>query len=182
MSTATTGALAEATGLTEERVRDVCAALVANEVAVEDSSGVRLSPAWDVLTGPSAFSPLASALVAAEVSARELTNLAGRSGWSNLSETERLAYATAVSPNPFSDAIVALVRARAATPPVVRKRLRDDDRILELGCGAAGQLLFTLRAFHRVTAVGVERSADLVAEVRQRSQALGVADRLGDRR
>ena len=110
--------------------------------------------------------------------ARELTNLSGVSGWTTLSETERLAYATAVSPNPFSDAMVALVGARAATPPVVRERLRDDDRILELGCGAAGQLLCTLRAFPGVTAVGVERSADLAAEARRRSEALGVADRL----
>ncbi|HWI34467.1 MAG TPA: class I SAM-dependent methyltransferase [Lapillicoccus sp.] len=179
MRTGTTSAeLAEATGLTEQRVRDVCAALVANQVAVEDASGFRLSPAWDVLTGPSAVSPLASALAAAEVSARELTNLSGPSGWSTLSETERFAYATAVSPNPFSDAMVALVRARAATPPAVRERFRDDDRILELGCGAAGQLLCTLQAFPGVTAVGVERSADLAAEARRRSQALGVADRL----
>ena len=174
----TTAELAEATGLTEQRVRDVCAALVANQVVVEDSSGVRLRQAWDVLTGPSVLSPFASALVAAEVMARELRNLSGASGWTTLSETERLAYATAVSPNPFSDAMVALVGARAATPPVVRERLRDDDRILELGCGAAGQLLCTLRAFPGVTAVGVERSADLAAEARRRSEALGVADRL----
>ena len=66
----------------------------------------------------------------------------------------------------------------AATPPAVRERFRDDDRILELGCGVAGQLLCTLRAFPGATAVGVERSADLAAEARRRSQALGVADRL----
>jgi hypothetical protein len=113
MRTATTAReLAEATGLTEQRVREVCAALVANEVAVEDWSGVRLSPAWDALTGPSALSP---------------------------------------------DARVALVRARAAPPPVVRERLREDDRILELGCGAAGQLLCTLRAFPEVRAIGRPR-------------------------
>ncbi len=89
-----------------------------------------------------------------------------------------MAYATAVSPNPFSDAVVALVRARTATPPVVRERLRDNDRILELGCGVAGQIVCTLRAFPDVTAVAVERSADLAAEAERRAQALGVADRL----
>lgn len=55
--------------MSEQRVREVSAALVANEVAIEDSSSVRLSPAWDVLTGPSAFSPLAAELVAAEAGA-----------------------------------------------------------------------------------------------------------------
>jgi hypothetical protein len=99
--------------------------------------------------------PLAAELVAAEAGARELMNLAGASSWSTLSEPERLAYATAVSPNPFSDAVVALVRARTATPPVVRERLRNNDRILELGCGVAGQILCTLRAFPDVTAVAV---------------------------
>jgi ubiquinone/menaquinone biosynthesis C-methylase UbiE len=169
--------LARQTGLTEERVRGVCTALVASGVAVGEGSGVRLSPEWDVLTSPSAFSPLGSVLAAADIGAQGLSDLAAEDGWGRLTDTDRLAFATSVSPDPFSDAMVALVRARAATPVVVRERLRDDDRILELGCGAAGQLLCTLQAFPLTTAVGVERRADLAAEARRRSERLGVADR-----
>lgn len=177
-TTSTFEGLAKETGLPVQRVREVCAALVANDVLAPNGDGVRLTPAWDVLTGPSAFSPLASALVAAEASAHDLSDLTRSGGWGNLAEPERLAYAASVSPNPFSDDIVALVRSRVATPPELRDRFRDDDRILELGCGVAGQLLCTLQAFPGVTAVAVEREADLASEARRRAEVLGVAERL----
>jgi SAM-dependent methyltransferase len=106
-----------------------------------------------------------------------MRDLFAADGWGGLTDADRLAFATSVSPDPFSDAMVALVRSRAGTPPAARKRLRDDDRILEIGCGAAGQLLCTLQAFPRTTAVGVERREDLAAEARRRSEVLGVADR-----
>ena len=44
-TTTTVADLALATGLGEDRVRDVCAALIAGDVAEANGSGVRLTPA-----------------------------------------------------------------------------------------------------------------------------------------
>jgi SAM-dependent methyltransferase len=82
-----------------------------------------------------------------------------------------------VSPNPFSAAIVAAMRAGVGIPDAVRGRLRDGDRHLELGCGVAGRILCVLQAFPTLTAVGVEQTPDLAAEAERRAVALGVADR-----
>lgn len=176
-TTTTVADLALATGLSEDRVRDVCAALIANDVAESDGSGVRLTPAWAALTGPAAFAPLASALRLGDVGAQTLRDLSGGSGFAGLSSVDRLAYASAVSPDPFSPGIVAAMRAGAGVPDAVRGRLHDGDRHLELGCGVAGRILSVLQAFPTLTAVGVELAPDLAAEAERRAAALGVADR-----
>ena len=112
-----------------------------------------------------------------EVVGRSLRRLPGSGGFAELSPVDRLTYARAVSPNPFSPALVAAVRQGAWTPESIRVRVRDDDRHLELGCGVAGRMLCALQAFPAMTAVGVELDPDLAAEARQRAERLGVADR-----
>src|SRR6478735_3175662 len=106
-TTTTVSELARATGLSEPRVRDICAALVANDVAEPEGFAVRLTPAWTALTGPAAFAPLASALRLGDVGADALTDLSGGSGFAELSSEDRLSYASAVSPDPFSPGVVA---------------------------------------------------------------------------
>jgi hypothetical protein len=169
--------LARATGLSEPRVRDVCAALVANEVAELDGPVVRLTPAWAALSGPAAFAPLGAALRLGDVGVQTLQDLTGGAGFAGLSSADRIAYASAVSPDPFSAAIVAAMRAGVGVPDAVRGRLHDGDRHLELGCGVAGRILCVLQAFPTLTAVGVELTPDLAAEAERRAVALGVADR-----
>ncbi len=176
-TTTTVPELARATGLSEPRVRDVCAALIANEVAVSDGSGVRLTAAWAALTGPAAFAPLASALRLGDVAARTLADLSDGDGFAGLSSADRFGYASAVSPDPFSPGLVAAMRAGAGVPDAVRGRLHDGDRHLELGCGVAGRILCVLQAFPTLTAVGVEVAPDLAAEAERRAAALGLADR-----
>ena len=109
---------------------------------------------------------------------RSLRDLAGQGGgFEDLSTADRLTYARAVSRNPISPALVALVRQAAWTPASIRARARDEDRHLELGCGVAGRILCALQAFPSMTAVGVELDPDLAAEARRRSERLGVAGR-----
>ena len=108
---------------------------------------------------------------------RRCGDLSGGSGFAGLSSVDRLAYATAVSPDPFSPGIVAAMRAGAGVPDAVRGRVHDGDRHLELGCGVAGRILCVLQAFPTLTAVGVELAPDLAAEAERRAAALGVADR-----
>ena len=176
-TTTTVPELARATGLSEPRVRDICAALVANDVAEPEGFALRLTPAWTALTGPAAFAPLASALRLGDAGADALTDLSGGSGFAGLSSEDRLSYASAVSPDPFSPGVVAAMRAGAGIPDAVRGRLHDGDRHLELGCGVAGRILCVLQAFPTLSAVGVELAPDLAAEAQRRGAALGVADR-----
>jgi cyclopropane fatty-acyl-phospholipid synthase-like methyltransferase len=110
-----------------------------------------------------------------EVTAAAARDLAGSGGFGALSADDRLTYATAVSPNPFSRGVVAAMPGW--TPAVVRERMHAGDRHLELGCGVAGRMLSVLQAWPSATAVGVERSSDLAAEARRRATELGVADR-----
>ncbi|MEP6650538.1 MAG: class I SAM-dependent methyltransferase, partial [Lapillicoccus sp.] len=175
-SVTTPAEAALASGLSESRVRGVCDALVANEVVERVGPGLRLTPAWGVLTGPTAFSALGPGLRAAEAGAAALRDLATAAGFAGLTSPERLAYATAVSPDPFSPGVVAAIRQSILSSRVA-DRLREDDRHLELGCGVAGRVLCVLQAFPRATAVGVEVAPDLAAEAWRRAEALGVADR-----
>jgi len=167
--------LARETGLPEQRVRDVCAALTACEVLEPAGDGLRLTPSWTALTGPTAFVPLSTALRMGEVTAAAARDVGGGGGFGELAGADRLTYAVAVSPDPFSRGVVAAMRGWV--PAVVRDRMRDGDRHLELGCGVAGRMLSVLQAWPTLTAVGVERSADLAAEARRRASALGLADR-----
>lgn len=176
-STTTPSEAAAATGLPEARVGDICDALVAGEVAEWVGSGIRLTADWDALTSATAFAPLADGLRMNDVTTRSLRDLSGPGGFAELPPGDRLAYATAVSPNPFSPALVAAVRQGAWTPASIRIRLREEDRHLELGCGVAGRILCALQAFPAMTAVGVELDPGLAAEARRRAERLGVADR-----
>ena len=172
----TAEAVARETGLTEDRVSDVCAALVSGGVVERDGSLLRLAPDWDVITGAAAFAPLADSLRMNEVVGRSLRRLPGGGGFAELSPADRLTYARAVSPNPFSPALVAAVRrarghrsrsesecvTMTGTWSSVRRGRADAVR-------AAG--------LPAMTAVGVELDPDLAAEARQRAERLGVADR-----
>ncbi|MGZ4454033.1 MAG: SAM-dependent methyltransferase, partial [Nocardioides sp.] len=101
---------------------------------------------------------------------------AGDTYWTMPSQ-DRIAFALSVSPDPASPERVAGFRASAEQHPV-RALMRDGARVLELGCGVAGQLVTCLQAFPAMTAVGVELSDDLADIAEQRAAALGVGDRL----
>ncbi|WP_406350002.1 SAM-dependent methyltransferase [Streptomyces sp. NBC_00658] len=65
----------------------------------------------------------------------------------------------------------------------VRRLLRrtvehGNERVLDLGCGEAAWLLRTLAAHPKVTAEGVDNSAQLLAKARQEASDLGVGQRL----
>jgi SAM-dependent methyltransferase len=55
---------------------------------------------------------------------------------------------------------------------------RGDERVLDLGCGAAAWLLRTLAAHPRVTAEGVDNAAQALTSARKEAAELGVEERL----
>ena len=169
--------LAAGTGLAEERVTAVCRALAAFDVVRGEADGTwRLSPAWATFVRPGAVIALPEILGLARIEGKLYREL-GRGGtyW-DLSTEDRLAYARGVSPNPFSEDLVAAFRAAAELDPDAGAMQAGAD-YLELGCGVAGRMLTTLQAFPMLRGVGVELSADLVAEARRRAQQLRLADR-----
>ncbi|MGO4256019.1 SAM-dependent methyltransferase [Marmoricola sp. RAF53] len=166
--------LATATGQAPEVVQAVCDALTATGVAVRHGDTYVLTEAWQVLTDPAAFVPLATALDGNAVEGRLLRGLS-QTYWT-MPREDRLVYARSVSPDPFSDGLVAAFAAQIAADADRAPMLRGG-RLLELGCGVAGRVLTTLRAAPALTAVGVELSEDLADEARRRAAELGVADR-----
>ena len=132
-STTTPSEAARETGLPEAGCSDICDALVVGEIAERAGSRIRLTADWDALTSATAFAPLSDGFRMSDVTTRSLRHLSGQGGFAELSPADRLAYARAVSPNPFSPALVAAVRQGAWTPASIRIRVREEDRHLELG-------------------------------------------------
>lgn len=171
----TAAELAELADQDPATVQAWCRALETCGITESSDEGYVLTEHWLALTEPSAFVPLATALAGNRVEGRLLAGLADSTYWSMATE-DRLAYARAVSPDPFSDALVAAFRQQLANDPD-RAPMLAGGRLLEMGCGVAGRILTTLRAAPDLTAVGVELSEDLAAEARRRANELGLADR-----
>lgn len=171
-----TDRLSRLTGLSPQRINTLCRALVATGVAEALEAGHVLTAEWRALTDPGGYVSLDMALSGNAVDGRLLKNASGSTYWSMPSE-DRLAYARAVSPNPYSDDLVASFRTEILSDPD-RAAMAAGGRLLELGCGVAGRFLTTLRAMPQLVAVGVELSRDLVDEAVRRANDLSVSDRL----
>jgi SAM-dependent methyltransferase len=174
--TALPGALSEITGIPEVAVSSLLEALEVNDVLVRVDGGYRLRPAWLVVTGDTALSPLASLLESSDVERALLRALGGRVDYWTMSSEQRLSFATAISPDPFAAGVVAGMASRLADDPAYDV-LRSGGSLLELGCGVAGRVLVMLQAIPEMTAVGIELSPDLAAEAVRRREALGLSDR-----
>lgn len=168
--------LATATGLTERRVRTVRQALLLHGVVEPDGSGHRLTPPWSALTAEDAFVTLADTLASAQIEARLLRDVAAGPDYWAMPSADRILFARAISPNPFSPGLVEGFRRGLAGDPA-GEVLAGGGLLLELGCGVAGRVLTLLQAAPKVRAVGVELSEDLADEARLRAEMLGVADR-----
>ena len=168
-------ALPERTGLTMDTAGAACHAMLAAGVLESSDVGIGLSAPWRVLTGSDAFVPLSVALAQSDVSGRLLRG-AGDTYWT-LPVADRLTFARAVSPDPYSDELVTSVRANLETDPE-QSHVLAGGRALELGCGVAGRILTYLRAVPELSAVGVEQDQELADEAQRRASDLGVGDRL----
>jgi SAM-dependent methyltransferase len=168
--------LATATGLPAPRAEALVDVLVAYEVVETEGREYRLAPPWRALTEPDAVATLADTLESARIDGRLLRDAAAGTDYWTMPSEDRMVYARAVSPNPFSPALVDGFRSQLTHDPDAAALLAGG-RLLELGCGVAGRVLTMLQALPAMSAVGVELSEDLAAEAVRRAEALGVADR-----
>lgn len=163
------------TGLSPPLLAEVCEALTVNGVLEADGDRWTLSPLWQVITGPSAFAPLAETLATGDVRASTLRSLAEPTAYWSLEDADRYAYARALSPDPFSTGVVDAFRSGTPTDPEIFDRLRAGGRHLELGCGVAGCILCLLQVHPAMTAVAVELSPTWprLHRTRHRPRSLG---------
>ena len=172
--------MAEITGLDEGQVADIAAALVAHGVFERAGDRFRLTPDFARLAGPNAFFGLPQLVEVRLVEARTLEAIGSPGGpYTALPTEDLLAIARGVT---FADPAAPIMQARRAllveNLPEVCERGAAGGRHAEFGCGIGSRVLLWLLMWPRVTAVGYEINAQVVAEARRRAAALGVADRV----
>lgn len=164
----------------KERVIEFCQMFDAHGVFVKENENYRLADKWMTLTAPDIVYPFQYVLDSAYARAKALQVAAmGDTDFWTLTSNERLALAKGGAVDPASSTSAALIESRfQENVPELHTILTAGGHFLELGCGVAGGLLSTLRAYPNATAVGVEIAADLVEEGQRRAVALGVSDRV----
>ncbi|MEU0843075.1 class I SAM-dependent methyltransferase [Streptomyces sp. NPDC005962] len=172
--------LADALGTSEERVEDVCTALVALGALEPVPKGAyRLTADWMGLTRGGVDVSLMNALAGAAARRQTLAQILGSppSYW-ELDAGSRSAMADSVTLATTTEFGRALTRAAVTEIPELEQAVKAGGSWLELGCGVAGMLLGTLVAYPDMTAVGVDVAPDLLDTARARAERLGVADRV----
>ena len=172
--------LAAVTGIEESRVANICRALAACDVLIQADGHYRLADPWLVLTTPNGPFLLENVLALTLTQMKILANAAaGDEDYWTLTSDDRETIAKGVTNNPASPQVLGTVaKAYREHLPEVDQIFTAGGHCLELGCGAASAMLGYLQAHPKLTAVGVELAADLVAVARQRALDLGVSDRV----
>ncbi len=172
--------LAAATGIEESRMVNICRALEAHEVLLQTAEQYHLADPWLVLTTPNGLFPFENILALTFTQMKILTNLAaGDEDYWTLTPDDRLAIAKGIYLDPASpQAPSTVARSFREYLPEIDSLFTAGVHYLELGCGVASGMLSFLQAHPKLTAVGVELAADLVAVARQRALDLGISDRV----
>ena len=161
------------------RLALVLKVLASHGVVVESAGTWQLRADWAALVrgeSPVAWGPQ---LDATAVQAQAfLDSLSGSQTYWSLPPADRLVMAQAMSFDPSTPAAIEMMRGMIAGIPGALEMAESGGRFLELGCGIASRLTAMLRAFPRLTAVGVELTEDLAEFGYERAKRLGVADRL----
>ncbi|MFI5843771.1 SAM-dependent methyltransferase [Catenuloplanes sp. NPDC051500] len=171
--------LTELTGL--PLTRELCVALAAAGVLQDRDDTYQLSEVYAGIFTAGADSSALRALTGAAVRERLVDSyfrsVTADSYW-RVTDADRAALAAATSVDPATDRGRGVLGAQIEAFPEVHDLLRGGARYLELGCGLSGAVLSLLQLYPKVTAVGVDLAADLVARARSQAQSLGVTDRI----
>ena len=175
--------LARVTSLGPGRVRDLCVALRAAGVLETDNPDrYRLSTTYAPLLNDGTDTHLANQLGGAAVRARLLEQMFTSDGpdrYQDLADTDRAALAASVTLAPSTALARTAMQGVVGGIPAWNDLLAAGDmRYLVLGCGLSGALLTMLQLHPRLTAVGVDLAADLLALAKVEAATLGVDDRV----
>lgn len=168
--------IAAVTAIAESRVIDICRALDAHEILIESEGRYRLADPWLVLTAPDSFQLFPDLIDFALTKMKILANVAaGTEDYWSLTPNDRLVMAKGFTFNPRSSQAPAIAEALAQE---IQDILVAGGHCLELGCGVSGMLLSCLRAYPKLTCVGVDRAPDLLDAAQQHAEELGVDGRI----
>ena len=171
------GELAGRVGVPAERVSDVLAVLAAAGIAERRGRRFVLTPAFGALSDGASGVTVESVLgnimlqrarVEAAVRADPAQGLDG-------DEALLLAEDWGLRATPGSRSLYATIFEAL---PSLRDRLTRGGPFLDVGSGVGGALLTTVSLFERLRAVGVELVPEIADELRRRTDAAGLADRV----
>jgi SAM-dependent methyltransferase len=168
------------TGVEECRVADICAALDAHGVFARADGRYRLSADFATLSAPGGLKRLPLLVNLRLVEARTLEAAAAPvRPYTSLPGEELLAIADGVTGDAASPLYHAYLRGWfAERAPELHALMEAGCRHAEFGCGIGGFLLGLLLAYPRLSGVGMEINAQVIAETRRRAVRLGVDDRV----
>ncbi|MCB0121827.1 MAG: class I SAM-dependent methyltransferase, partial [Caldilineaceae bacterium] len=148
----------------------------AHEILIEREGHYRLADPWLVLTMPDSFKPFPDLIDFALTQMKMMANVAaGAEDYWTLAPGDRLVMAQGFAIDPTSSQAPAIAEAMSQE---VHAILAAGGHCLELGCGVSGMLLSRLRAYPKLTGVGVDRAQDLLDFAQQQAQELGVSERV----
>lgn len=176
----TVAEIAEISGLATGWVEEVSAALVAHGIFKRVDNSFGLADDFARLAGPYALFGLRETVEVRSIEARTLEELGSRGDvYTALTSADQRAIARGVT---FADPASPIVQARvgwfAQHLPEWHAQCLAGAHHAEFGCGVGVGVLMLLLMYPRLTAVGYEIDATVIAEARQRAAALGLDDRV----
>lgn len=171
--------IAAATEVEVDVVSDLCEGLAQLGI-LENSTGIyRVSPPFQLLTGPDAPMTLGNWFGGLDVDIKALEAChTEQKPYQSLSSDETVSIAKSAWGLPSSPLALASFAELDAAIPAVRKMWQCGGLHMELGCGAGRDLLRIAVSYPNVTVVGVDRSRAVLDEVSAQARSLGIADRV----
>jgi len=172
--------ISSALNLPEDLVIDLCYALDAHGVFQFENGRYCLEDHWAILTNPDSHRPLGGILDFNLVESRVLEHIGSlEDDYWEATPFDRLALAKGATIDPTSSRSPGILRSNLQKRlPEIHEVLEAGGHCLELGCGMGGGLLTLVRAYPKMTAVGIDLAADLLQEAQQTAVNFDLCDRI----
>jgi SAM-dependent methyltransferase len=171
--------IAAETGMDQQDVEDLCLALAAHGIVVQNDDSFELAPEYALLASPTAPVPLSRVLRQTRIMLRELQIISSPDRtYTAIPPEDMLAMAEGAG-------ISALSAAPRVSPTVIGRAMPEVEALwqagahhLEVGCGVGNALLGIVMTFPQVSAVGIEIEPLVAAEAERRATLLGIGERV----
>ncbi|GAA3548395.1 hypothetical protein GCM10022222_34970 [Amycolatopsis ultiminotia] len=168
-------ALAASTGIPVESAADVLSVLGSAEVVEADGGSWHLTPSFAALVDGVAGVDLSATLASTDLTRAEIARAAEPANGLDGAQALTVARDSGVRVGPGAQALYGLIYQAL---PEYRGLLEQGGPVLDVGSGIGGTLLTTVSLFDQLHGVGVEVVAEIATELRSRTQAAGLADRV----
>jgi protein-L-isoaspartate O-methyltransferase len=175
--------IASTTNVDLQRVVDLCLALEAHGVVVQEREYYQLTPDFARLASPTAAVPLTTVIRQAMVMIHALQTMSPSGpGYTAMPSEDILAMAEGAGISALSSSPHVSSGATGQMIPEVEALWQVGAHHLEVGCGIGNALLGTAATYPKVIAIGIEIDGPTAAEAERRADLLGLTDRVEVRR